>query len=125
MSAATKQRLTWQDKARIEDLAEKGFGACRIAKRIGRNKSAVVWHLYRTGLKAPVQLTEPKTTWRNDKPVHWFTRDEDEFIQRLRQEGLGQTEIARSANAIWNRNRTRHSIEQRLMMLAAIEDLTP
>lgn len=102
-----------------------GVGPIIIARRLGKNRSTVSWYMYSNGLKAPQQYDEPQCFMRGATPIHRFTRDEDEVIMRMRKDGATTGVIARSSNAIWSRGRDHRSIRRRLIMLAAIEDLTP
>lgn len=113
--------MTNEDRAKIEDLATRRFGAGRIAQVIKRHPSTVKWYMYTAGLCAPKKLERPKMYVRNGVRVHRFTDEEDTFIEALRIQNYTAEEIARAAAARFNTERNAHSIRCRLKMLAARE----
>lgn len=115
-------QLSDADKEQIRELASKGLGPTKIAKQIGRHPSTVNWFTYVEGLRAPTPSPDyPKSYLRNGRRVHRFTREEDEFIERHRADGLTVGEIARAASSRFGTERTGHAISLRLTMLAARE----
>jgi hypothetical protein len=113
--------LTPADHERIFELAELGWKAHRIASAIGKNSSTVQWFMYVNGLDAPnYRMRGPYV--RNGRTVTPFDKAEDDFIQRLRVDGLPQSAIKDATNKRFGRNRSDSTIMHRLVMLAARED---
>lgn len=113
--------LSSTDHERIFDLADKGWKAPRIARDIRKDSGTVQWFMYRHGLAAPrYHNTEPYM--RGGRLVTPFDRAEDDFITAQRIVGHAPTKIADLANAEFGRNRSKHTISCRLVMLAAREE---
>lgn len=116
-------RLTDEDRDRIDELAGQGMNARAIAREIKRHPCTVAWYMYSAGLKAPGPTPEkPSSYVRNGRVVHRYTRDEDAFIQVLRIQSYPLTRIAEITSKRFGTARTAHTIECRLIMLAARED---
>lgn len=113
--------MTRADREQIEDLAAKGLTCGRIAQKIGRHPSTVLWFMYCNGLAAPKKLEKPIMYVRGGVRVHRFTDEEDVFIEALAVQSYTPEEIARHAAARFGTERKHHSIRCRLKMLAARE----
>lgn len=114
-------RLTDADHERIYQLAERGLGAGIIARELGRHPSAVQWFLYSEGLRAPVQLADgkPSRYMRNGRTVYLYTQEEDAFIEALRIQSFDFHKIAELSSKRFGIERKAHSVQCRLIMLAA------
>ena len=113
--------LTPAHHDQIFELAERGWKATRIARKLRKHPGTVQWFMYRHGLKAPVSPSEPRAYTRNGRTVKLFMPEEDAFIESLRAAGKGPTEIARLATERFGHPRNMHTIACRLVMLAARE----
>jgi len=115
--------LTDADREQIEELAGRGLTSGQIAQRINKNHSTVLWFMYSRGLQAPAPSpTAPKSYVRNGRLVHRWTTEEDTFIQALRIQDFTLAQIAKATNARFNTQRSSHTVNIRLVMLAARED---
>jgi IS30 family transposase len=112
--------LSMLDHARIFELADKGWKAQRIARAIEKHPSTVQWFMYRHGLMAP-KYNDREPYLRNGRQVTPFTEREDDFIESLRTEGVGPSEIAERVNRMFATQRSKHTIQCRLVMLSARE----
>lgn len=120
---AGKGPLTDADRARIDDLAQRGFSQGRIAQLLKKHPSTVQWYMYTAGLKAPGPAPETSKVYvRNGVTVRTFSAEEDAFIQALRIQEYSFQEIAELSSKRFNARRTGHSVRCRLIMLAARED---
>ena len=114
--------LSQADHDRIFALAEKGLGAQKISRKIGKHPSTVHWFMMSNGLR-PLQQTETALVYqRNGRTVRRFTRQEDDFISALRVEDLTPDAIAVRVEQQFGYPRSAHSIRCRLMVLGAHED---
>jgi IS30 family transposase len=115
-------RLTDDDHRKIDELAAKGMTAGRIAQLIKRHSATVQWYLYSAGIRGPRPTPEkPISYMRGNRMVRHFSRDEDVFIEALRVQGFSFREIANFVNKRFSTERTFHTIQCRLIMLAARE----
>ncbi|RBP01072.1 hypothetical protein DFR50_15917 [Roseiarcus fermentans] len=119
---AVTSGLSDHDRDRIVEMAEAGLKSCTIAKAIGKHPSAVCSFMYVAGLQAPGPA-RTTVAIRNGKIVKPFGPDEDAFITRLRVDGLGTTRIAAAATERFGHPRTKRTIHQRLVMLAARDEM--
>jgi hypothetical protein len=116
-------RLTDADRERIQELAERGAKAGRIAQIIKRHQSTVYWYMVSNGLTTPrAAPNKPASYVRNGRIVRHFSADEDAFILALRVQGFSFTKIAHAANGRFATERTAHSVQVRIIMLAAREE---
>ena len=115
--------LSKADHDLITFYAERGWSAKRIAEKIAKHPSTVLWFMYQSGLQAPKQRDEGRSYFRNGREVRTFSSAEDAFISQLRAEGLGFEEIARRVSAEFGYERVAHSIHNRLVMLANLDEV--
>jgi len=115
--------LSERDKDVIAAEFERGRKAHTIAREIRKHPSTVQWFLYREGLQGP-RYGSLKPYRRGGRWVTPFSPEEDAFIVALRLEGLGPTQIARRASARFDTQRNMHTIQCRLVMLAARDTAT-
>lgn len=114
--------LTDAEKDTILALAEKGYGAKRIANRIGRHEGGVQWFLYRMGLRAPGYGNSQPHVRSNGRAVKPFGPEEDAAIVAMRVEGASIVAIARQITADFGHSRSPDTVRNRLTMLAAREE---
>jgi hypothetical protein len=112
--------LSDEHRATIERLAERGWKANRIARDLQKHPATVQWYMYRAGLAAP-QYGNQKPYMRGDRLVVPFSPEEDAFIEQLRVEGVPTRQIAVRTKQKFGNDRSFHTIECRLVMLAARE----
>ncbi|WP_448952178.1 hypothetical protein [Labrys neptuniae] len=114
--------LSDRDKEMIFALAARKYGSGRIAQMIEKHPSTVQWFMYRNGLKAPGD-NHRAVYHRNGKEVRPFSREDDAFISVLRLQGYGPTKIADLIGKRTGYPRNKHTIAQRLVMLASREEM--
>lgn len=115
--------LTDEDRTRIHELAAQGFKAFRIARLIKRHPATVHWFMYTQGLTAPsYNPNRPMSYVRNGKTVHLFSPEEDAFIEALRIQDFTFDQIADLASKRFGITRSGHTMQCRLIMLAAREE---
>lgn len=113
-------RLTDGDRERIQELAERGLKAGRVAQLIKRHQSTVYWYMISNGLTTPREpAAKPSAYVRNGRTVRHYSADEDAFIQALRIQNFSCRQIAHAASTRFGTERSEHSIQVRLVMLAA------
>jgi len=113
--------LAEEDHQRIFDLAARGWKPTRIAREIEKHPATVYWFMIRNSLATP-GATKFKTYIRNGKPVVPYSPEEDAFIVALRVQDYSLAEIARLAASRFGTNRKMHSVQVRLIMLAARDE---
>ena len=113
--------LSEADHAEIYDRAERGQRASQIARAIGKHPSTVQWFMYSEGLAAPRQRDDPQPYMRGGRLVRPYSREEDAFIEALRVQDYSLSKIAELTNKRFGTERTYHTIQMRLIMLAARE----
>lgn len=119
-------RLSHADHERITELAGRGFKSGRIAQILGYKKGTIAWFMYSRGLKVPIAGRPPARHYsRNGVIVCQYSAEEDAFIQALRIQGYKHPKIAELATKRFGVRRTRGSVSNRLLMLAAIDGDLP
>ena len=114
-------RLSSADQKYIEDRAESGQKAGRIARALKRHPATVQWFMYRSGLMAPKKGSRLKPYMRNGTLVVPFSPEEDAFIEALRVQDFGFRKIADLTSKRFANRRSGHAVQMRLTMLAARE----
>jgi hypothetical protein len=115
----TRGRLSADEKATIEELAERGLVAGQIAFRLNRHPSTVHFAMTTMGLTAPVE--RQFRFQRNGCEVVSFSKEEDAFIVALRTQDHTWAKIAELVGKRFGHKRTAATIGIRLKMLAARE----
>jgi len=115
--------LSADDHAEISDRAERGQKAQQIARAIGKHPSTVQWFMYSAGLAAPRQRDNPEPYLRGGRIVRPYSREEDAFIEALRIQDYSLAKIAELTNKRFATERSYHTIQMRLIMLAARESV--
>jgi len=120
----TRGRMTAADKAEIERLATTMARptAGKIARKINRHPATVNWFMLTHGLIERKPGRAPVSYERNGRTVHPYTEEHDRFMEALRAEGLVYREIAQRVTAEFGIARTLHSVQVRLVQLAAAPD---
>lgn len=117
-------RMTPADKVEIERLATTMAKptAGKIARKINRHPATVNWFMLTHGLveRKPGRAAHSYT--RNGRTVHPYTEEHDRFIEALRAQGLVYREIAQRVTAEFGIERNPHSVQVRLVQLAAAPD---
>jgi hypothetical protein len=124
MSKAPEKRgpLTDDELEKIAALGERGLNAGQIAQRLGgRSAATVYWRLLNLGLAKPKRGGNRKPYLRNGVLVIPYSAEEDAFIEALRVQGFKSAKIAELCSKRYGHRRTGHSIDVRLVMLAASE----
>jgi hypothetical protein len=114
-------RLTPEEKKRIEDLAEKMGSptAGKIAAAMNRQSSTIHWYMLKHGLVERAPGRAPRPYMRNGKMIHPYAPEHDSFIEKQRANGLKAGQIADAVTAEFGIERNAHSVEVRLVQLAA------
>jgi IS30 family transposase len=113
--------LTEEDRNRIAELAAKGWKCGRIAQVLERKASTVYWFMLKNGMveRNPDRRFR-KSYVRNGVVCRPYSAEEDEFIQALRANGRSKREISDELMKQFNIRRSEHSIDVRLVLLAAV-----
>ncbi|WP_375454817.1 hypothetical protein [uncultured Methylobacterium sp.] len=115
--------LSEQDHERIVALAEKGVKSSAIARKLEKHPATVRWFLYRLGLVQPTRRHSIPVDRPNGSGRKGYGPDEDRFILGLREAGVDLREIAQRVTEQFGHPRSRHGVEVRLIMLAALDDV--
>jgi hypothetical protein len=108
--------------AKIFALHEKGWSCGRIAQHLRKHPGTVNWFLYSHGLKAPRKMAVSRTYTRGGRTVRTFSAEDDAFMEALRVQDYEIAEIARLISARTGHDYGAHSVHNRLIMLAAIDE---
>lgn len=116
--------LTEQDRDKIFELAggEKKLTSGQIARAIKKHPGTVGWFMTVNGLRQRADRKAPAPFWRNGVLVRPFSDAEDLLISELRADGKTQTAIAAEIKTRFGHDRSTHSIDVRLKMLAGFEE---
>lgn len=110
-------RMSAEEDKLVEELACRRWSPGRIAGRLNRHPATIAWALYRLGLRAPGPASG-RSYMRGGIMVRQFSTDEDAYIETLRVAGHKPKAIAKAASARFGTNRSPHTINMRLLMLA-------
>lgn len=109
-------RLTMEERARVETLADAGLNAGQIARRMNRHPGTINFAMHSLGLREPTERTFNYV--RNGVRVVSFSKEEDAYIQALRVQGLTVERIAELATKRFAHPRNAATVNIRLKMLA-------
>lgn len=114
-------RMTTEDKTKIEQLASrmKKPNAGRIAAQINRHPATVNWFMLTRGLIERKPGRARHTYVRNGKTIHPYTEEHDAFILDLRSRGKVFREIGDLVTTKFGIERNAHSVQVRIIQLAA------
>lgn len=117
-------RMTLEDKATIERLVDemKSPTPGKIAAKLNRHPSTVNWYMLTRGLIERTPGRAARSYTRNGITVHPYLEEHDEFISARRAEGKKYREIAELVTAKFGIARNQHSVQVRLVQLAAAPD---
>lgn len=118
MSARVMGPVSAAERQQIELLVDAGVSTVRIAQQQGRAYETVRYHVLRIG--ACRMHPRPGRAYRRGNTlVQPFSPAEDAFIEALRCQDFGLSEIARLATRRFGHARSRSTIQTRLFALAA------
>lgn len=117
-----RRQLSPEDVEAILQLAEEGVGELEIARRFGRPRSSIAWHLYRHGYKAARPREAITYRRRDGRVVRRYGPEEDRVLLDLRAQGLSIRAIAAELTKRFGYPRKPHSVRVRLILIAARED---
>lgn len=113
-------RLSDEELAEIERLAEQNFTAGRISQLIRRHPGTVNYAMHRLCLRV---LTKRTFCYeRGGKIVKSFSDVEDAFLEQLRVDGKTTAEIAKRLTERFGHPRSPHTVNIRLQLLANAPD---
>lgn len=111
--------LTPEENEQIAALADRGFGAGRIAQKLNRHPATVSYAMHRLGVR---RLTRRDFSYvRNGVVVKSFSAEEDAFITALRVQGCKTPKIAQLVTKLFGHPRSPHTINMRLVVLSNAE----
>jgi IS30 family transposase len=110
--------MTVAEKTAIEDLADQGWKAARIAQRLNRHPGTVSHHMTVNGFRLVI-MRPLKPYVRNGSTVVSFTKVEDTFIEERALAGLKNRQICAEIYRRFGHTRSPHTIAYRLRMIAA------
>jgi hypothetical protein len=120
----TRGRMTDADKAEIERLA----GAMakptpgKIAAKINRHPSTVNWFMLTRGLTERQPGRAASVYTRNGVTVHPYAKEHDDLLVMGRLQGKTYGEIGDLVTSAFGIVRSAHSVQVRLVQLAAAPD---
>ena len=115
-AALAKGRLSPDELATVESLAQRGWKAGRIAVKLDRLPTTISYVMTRLGLREPADRSF--ALMRKGKLVKSFPPEEDAFIEAARAEGLTCQRIADQCFARFGHVRSVATISLRLKMIA-------
>lgn len=126
IAGVKRGRLTADDKAAIERLAENGDKTpWQIGYRVNRHPATVNWYMLTHGLIDREPRYATRAYERNGRQCHPYSPDEDNRLQELlvatqavKQRGIYPA-IAATLSAEFNTARNEHSVRVRAIQLAA------
>lgn len=117
-------KMTAADKAEIERLATTMVKptAGKIARKINRHPATVNWFMLTRGLIERKAGRAAHPYERNGRTVYPYTAEHDAFIESLRSQGKVFREIGELVTAKFGIERDAHSVQVRMIQLAASPD---
>lgn len=109
-------RMVPEERAAIEQMAERGLSAPQIAQRLNRHSGTINFAMHALGLKAPQERTFDYV--RNGVRVVSFSREEDAFIEALRVQAFTTTKIGELCAKRFGHPRSAATVGTRLKMIA-------
>lgn len=118
-------RMTDAEKQRIDEIAGrmKNPKAGPIALKINRHHSTVTWYMLTKGLLVRTPGYAPAPYKRNGRMIYPYSKEQDEIILELRSRGVSKQKIAEHLTDKFGIERSFHSVDVRLVQLAAAPDL--
>lgn len=126
MEGIKRGLMSPEEKASIANLVEtmRDPTPGKIASRLNRHIATVTWHMLTRGLLERPVGRAPHTYKRNGKTIHPYARAHDAFIEDLRSQGKNFRQIGELVTAEFGIVRSGHSVQVRLIQLAAAPDET-
>jgi IS30 family transposase len=115
-------RLTADEIEVLRTLAEQMRSPTpgKVARIMNRHPATIQWQMICAGLIRRERHYGPRPSYqRRGRTIFHFDAAEDRRLEELRVDGLSVAAIAEKLNAEFGRNRTGHSVDVRLKMLAA------
>lgn len=114
--------LSAEEKSAIERLATtlKHPTPSIIARRLERRVATISWHMITRGLIVR-KIKYPKNPKPHRNGHHFYTQEHDRRLLEMRRQGLGFLEISIAITAEFGIPRNRHTVHNRLIMLAAYD----
>lgn len=115
-------RLTADELAQLDALADQGLKPAHVARRLNRHPATIAWQFIVRGHKEfKPRAAIPGSYKRGDVTVVRFTPEEDAYIEALRVQGIKCAEICGFVSKRFGHQRSPHTILMRLKMLACAE----
>lgn len=117
----TRGRMTPENHREIERLATtmRDPTPGKIARAIGRHPATVNWYMLTHGLIERKPGRAAHTYQRNGKTIHPYSVEHDARIEQLRAEGKKHREIGEIVTREFGIARSAHSVQVRIVQLAA------
>lgn len=114
-------RMSDADRAEIERLASTMLKPTpgKIARKINRHVATVNWYMLTHGLIERKIGRAPRSYTRSGRTIHPYQPEHDARIEQLRADGKTHREIAEIITAEFDIKRTAHSVQVRMVQLAA------
>jgi hypothetical protein len=114
-------RMTDAEKKRIDEIAARMRDPkpSPIAHKINRHPATVTWYMLTKGLLVREPGYAPAPYERNGKMIFPYSPEQDAMLVELRTKGLSKKLIARSLTEKFGIERNHHSVDVRLVQLAA------
>jgi hypothetical protein len=119
-------RMTDADRAEIERLAASMTNPTpgKIARKIKRHVATVNWYMLTHGLIERKPGRAPRSYTRNGFTIHPYSPEHDARLEELRTSGKVWREVAETLTREFGIKRTAHSVQVRMIQLAAVPDQT-
>jgi hypothetical protein len=121
IAARKRGKMSIEEKAEIERLCVemKDPTPGKIAEQMNRMPSIINWYMLTHGLITRTPGHAPARYVRKGKTIHPYTTEQDAFIERLRAEGKIYREIGELVTKEFGIERSGHSVQVRMLQLAA------
>lgn len=119
-------RMSPEEKLLIAHLCEtmKDPTPGKVARKLNRHIATVTWHMLTRGLLERPVGRIPHAYQRNGQTIHPYAVEHDAFIEDARSQGKKFKEIGELLTAKFGIPRTGHSVQVRIVQLAAAPDET-
>lgn len=114
-------RMSPAEKAEIERVIGrmKNPTPGRVAFAVNRHPATVNWFMLTKGYLVRKPGRAPAPYVRGGKTIYPYSEEHDAFILELRLQGVKKPEIARQLTEKFGIDRSQHSVDVRLVQLAA------
>lgn len=123
-STIKRGRMTPAEKVELERVIGrmKKPTPGRVAAVVNRHPATINWFMLKRGYISRQPGYAPAPYVRNGKTVHPYTPEHDAFILGLRERGATKKDIAKQLTEKFGVERSHHSVDVRLVQLAAAPD---